>query len=122
MTTLLVVDDDEAIVEVLCAILEDEGYEVLTARNGEEGLTLLAKKRPAAVLCDLMMPVLSGQEMCRRMQANPRYDSIPFILMSAVGSAIDHTNCHYSAILNKPFDLNDVLTTVARLIISSSSR
>jgi two-component system, OmpR family, alkaline phosphatase synthesis response regulator PhoP len=120
MTTLLVVDDDDAIVEVLCAILEDEGYEVLTARNGEEGLSRLATKRPAAILCDLMMPVLNGQEMCRRMQANPRYASIPFILMSAVGSSINPSTCRYSAILNKPFDLNEVLTIVARLVISSS--
>ncbi len=118
MTTILVVDDDEAIVEVLCIILEDEGYDVIVAHNGEEGLACLAKKRPAVVMCDLMMPIMSGQEMCRRMQANAKYKAIPFILMSAVSSAVNPTSCNYAAIVHKPFDLDNVLTTVDHLISS----
>lgn len=121
MTIILIVEDDDAIVEFLTTLLEEEGYQVIAAHNGEEGLAFLEKKRPALVLCDLMMPVLDGEGMCRRMQADPRYQSIPFVLMSAVRSAINRTNCHYTAVLVKPFELNDLLETVDRVISTTSS-
>ncbi len=121
MTTILVVEDDGGILEFLSTLLEDEDYEVITAHNGEEGLTCLATKRPAVVLCDLMTPVLGGREMCQRMQANALYRAIPFVLMSAVSSAVKQADCHYAVVLTKPFDLSDLLKTVARLVTTSSS-
>ncbi len=121
MTTILVVDDDEGILDVLSILLEDEGYVVVVAHNGKEGLACLEAKQPTIVLCDLMMPVLNGREMCQHMRANPRYEHIPFVLMSAVNSAVDRAHCRYDAILTKPFELNEVLTIVARLVALSSS-
>ncbi len=121
MTTILVVEDDGGILEFLSTLLEDEDYEVITAHNGEEGLTCLATKRPALVLCDLMMPLLDGREMCQRMQANALYRAIPFVLMSAVSSTVKQADCHYAVVLTKPFDLSDLLKTVARLVTTSSS-
>ena len=121
MTTILLVDDEHAILELLSMLLEDEGYEVLTAYNGEEGLASLARKRPAIVLCDLMMPVLGGREMCQRMQANPLYRGIPFVVMSAVRGAIRLTDCNYAAIINKPFDLNNLLSVINKLAQPSIS-
>ncbi len=115
MTKVLVVDDEHAIIDLLSRFLEEEGYQVITAGNGEEGMTRLQISRPDVVLCDLMMPVLNGREMCRKMQADPRYRSIPFVLMSAVIRAVNFTDCHYSALLAKPFDLEDVLNMVTRL-------
>lgn len=116
MTTILIVEDDIAIIEFLRTLLEDEGYHIMIAHNGEEGLACLASKRPALVLSDLMMPVLSGKEMCQRMQANPSYKSIPFVLMSAVRNALNQVDCHYSAVVTKPFDINELLDTVERLL------
>ena len=115
MTTILVVDDEIAIVELLSNFLQEEGYQVVTAGNGEEGMSRLRTSRPDVVLCDLMMPVLNGREMCRKMQANPHYRSIPFVLMSAVIRAANFTDCHYSALLAKPFDLDELLKMVTRL-------
>jgi CheY-like chemotaxis protein len=57
MATILIVDDEFAIVEMLTAVLEEEGYQVISAQNGMEGLTCLKKVQPAMVLCDLMMPI-----------------------------------------------------------------
>ena len=115
MTTILVVDDELSIVELLTAFLEGEGYQVVTARNGEEGLACLARSRPALVLCDMMMPVIDGRELCQKMQANPHYRSIPIVLMSAVSKALNLASCNYAALVAKPFELDDVLRTVARL-------
>ena len=116
MIQILVVDDERAIVEMLQTFLEEEGYQVVTAHNGEEGLKHLEKVRPAVILCDLMMPVLDGREMCRRLQSDQRYRSIPFVLMSAVKKAVNATDCHYAALLTKPFHLDEVLSIVTKLV------
>lgn len=121
MTTVLVVDDESSIVEVLTTLLEDEGYHVVTARNGEEGLASLATSQPEVVLCDVMMPVLDGREMCQRMQANPLYRSIPVVLMSAVSAAAKLAGCNYTMLLAKPFDLEEVINVVAALSKPSTS-
>lgn len=116
MILILVVEDEVSIVDMLRAFLQEEGYQVMTARNGEEGLSCLNAARPAVILCDLMMPVLDGRQMCQRLQSDPRYRSIPFILMSAVLEAVKHTDCQYAALLAKPFELDEVLNTVAKLV------
>ncbi len=115
MTQILVVDDDFAIVEMLTFALESEGYHVITASNGREGLAQLAHV-PSLVLCDVMMPVMSGLEMCREMQMNPRYRSIPVLLMSAVIHYVSKVECHYTSIISKPFDLDALLSIVQRSI------
>ncbi|MBA2392198.1 MAG: response regulator [Ktedonobacteraceae bacterium] len=121
MTTVLVVDDESSIVEVLTTLLEEEGYHVVSACNGEEGLACLARAQPEIVLCDVMMPVLDGREMCKRMQANPLYRSIPIVLMSAISAATKLVGCNYTMFLAKPFDLEEVITAVATLSKTSSS-
>lgn len=116
MTLILVVDDERPIVEMLRLVLEEEGYQVLSAHNGKEGLRCLETARPAVILCDLMMPVLDGRQMCQHLQSDQRYRSIPFVLMSAVVKAVNHLDCHYAALLAKPFDLDEVLSTVEKLV------
>ncbi len=116
MIQILVVDDERSIVEMLKEFLEEEGYQVVTAHNGEEGLKHLERARPAVILCDLMMPVLDGQQMCQRLQSDQRYRSIPFVLMSAVVKAVNATDCHYSSLLAKPFNLDEVLNIVTKLV------
>ena len=115
MTTILVVDDDAFITEMLQACLEDEGYQVVIAHNGQEGLACLKTAPVALVLCDFMMPVLDGVQMCRTLQATPQYQAIPFVLMSALPTAIDAASCRFAALLAKPFDLDELLQLLARL-------
>jgi two-component system, OmpR family, alkaline phosphatase synthesis response regulator PhoP len=100
---------ESSIVEMLSEVLEEEGYEVITANNGLEGLNRLQSARPAVVMSDVMMPVLDGKELCRRMQADQRLKSIPIVLMSAVRSASHLKDCTYAAILKKPFEINEML-------------
>ena len=121
MTSILVIDDEITIVEMLSEFLEEEGFQVMTAFNGQEGLERLASARPALIMCDVMMPVLDGRELCRRMQADPRYRSIPLVLMSAVRTAPSLDGCIYAALLMKPFELDEVLQTIAGLLKPNAS-
>ena len=121
MTLILVIDDEISIVEMLSAFLEEEGWQVTTASNGQEGLERLANAHPALVVSDVMMPVLDGRELCRRMQADPRYRSIPVVLMSAVRTATSLAGCRYAALVNKPFELDKMLQTITRLLNPNAS-
>ena len=69
---ILVVDDEEDITALVKTLLEDEGYKVNAAKNGEEGLTKLKKDKFDLVLIDMFMPGISGREMCERMRKDPK--------------------------------------------------
>ncbi len=116
MPRILVVDDEQAISQVLHDLLADEGYEVLTAGNGREALASMADGRPDLVLSDVMMPVMGGAELCQALAADPRYGSIPVVLMSAAGEGTTRERCAYEAFVAKPFNLLDILDTVERVL------
>jgi CheY-like chemotaxis protein len=117
MPTVLVVDDEFGIVDVLETILTDDGYRVLTACNGKQGLARLAEEKPGVILLDFMMPILSGGEMLRAMASEPAYQRIPVIMMSALSEEAVAARCtSYAAFLHKPFRVAAVLSTVARVL------
>jgi CheY-like chemotaxis protein len=117
MPTVLVVDDEFGIVDVLETILTDEGYRVLTACNGRQGLERLSTERPDVVLLDFMMPILGGAKMLAAMAAEPAYRHIPVIMMSSLGENMIAQKCTgYVAYLRKPFRATAVLSTVARVL------
>ncbi len=113
MTRLLVVDDELSILEALQDILSLEGYEVVTAYNGAEGLRRIEEQRPDLVLLDLMMPVMDGREMLRRVREDPALKDLPVVVMSA-GRIAEAERRAASATLAKPFDLDHLLQTLAR--------
>lgn len=80
--TVLVVDDDQDIIQFLCAALEDEGYRVLSAVDGA-AIDLARDQQPSVILLDVMMPRMDGIEVSRRLRADPTTASIPIIAMSA---------------------------------------
>ena len=117
MPTVLVVDDEFGIVDVLETILIDEGYRVLTACNGKQGLESLATERPDVVLLDFMMPILGGVEMLAAMMAEPAYRHIPVIMISSLAEKVLAEKCTgYVAYLRKPLGTTAVLSTVARVL------
>jgi CheY-like chemotaxis protein len=117
MVTILVVEDDASILQVTRAILEYGGYMVVTADNGQEAFDYLEQGNlPDMVLSDVMMPVMDGAELCRRIQASPAYDSLPIVLASAARSAHSLEECRYSAFLAKPFDATELLTLMANVL------
>jgi CheY-like chemotaxis protein len=117
MPTVLVVDDEFGIVDVLETVLTDEGYRVLTACNGQQGLERLCAERPDAVLLDFMMPILGGAEMLAAMAAEPAYRHIPVIMISSLGEQVISEKCTgYVAYLRKPFRATAVLSTIVRVL------
>ena len=117
MATVLVVDDEFGIVDVLETILTDEGYRVVTACNGKQGLVMLSKEKPDVILLDFMMPILGGAEMLRAMAAEPIYQRIPVIMISSLSQDVIAEKCKgYAAFLHKPFRAAAVLSTVARVL------
>jgi CheY-like chemotaxis protein len=117
MPTALVVDDEFGIVDVLETILTDEGYRVLTACNGKQGLVRLSEEKPDVILLDLMMPILSGGGMLRAMASEPTHRRIPVIMMSGLSEEAVAERCKgYAAFLHKPFRAAAVLSTVARIL------
>ena len=117
MATVLVVDDEFGIVDVLETILTDEGYRVVTACNGKQGLMRLSAEKPNVILLDFMMPILGGAEMLRAMAAEPVYQRIPVIMISSLGEDVIAEKCKgYAAFLHKPFRAAAVLSPVARVL------
>jgi CheY-like chemotaxis protein len=108
--SVLVVDDDDAIREVIAEVLRDEGYDVSSAGNGEQALRELRKSpHPDLVLLDLMMPVMSGWELLELLQSNADLSGIPVVVVSAMTAP---GVCEH---LTKPIDLDRLLATVDRL-------
>ncbi len=120
MKMVLVVDDEPVIRDLVADVLRDEGYAVVTAADGCEGLDLLARERPDLVLMDVMMPGLDGREAYLAMRSRPDLQEVPVVMMSAAvkPDGLDPTIAGY---LPKPFDLDDLLALIARLLRDSGN-
>ena len=113
---ILVVDDDPAIRDVVADILEISDYPVDTAVNGAEALEKIRRERPAAVLLDLMMPVMNGWEFLRACRKEPPCAHVPVVVMSAARDAsnvVDELGAQ--AFLPKPFELDTILSVVGQV-------
>lgn len=115
MKTILVVEDEQAIAEMLYLTLEEEGYRVVLAKNGREALALMANELPDLVLCDVMMPLLDGRGVAAAMQADLRLQAIPLVLMSAAQIILENLPSHLAAFLPKPLNIAQLLNTIAAL-------
>ena len=104
---ILVVDDDVDIREVLREVLEQAGYAVAEAANGEQALKYLEKHpRPSAILLDLFMPVMDGWQFARRIESIPELTPVPIIVVTASGP---HWGYPGSRVFQKPLDLKKLL-------------
>lgn len=94
---ILIVDDEPDIRAFIGAVLEENGYESITASNGDEGLELLRKERPDLVLLDLMMPKKSGMSMFQELRKDPSLSEIPVIIQTGVSevTGVDFRNFMY---------------------------
>ena len=105
--TVLIVDDERPIRDMLESVLQLAGYRTLKAAHGIEALTLITHSPPDLVLSDVMMPMLGGIELCRRLKSTPLTGAIPVILMSGLKAPVAQV-FGADAFLAKPFDLVEV--------------
>lgn len=121
MRTILVVEDEFGAADVLMAALEDEGYRVVLAANGRQGLERLEEAQPDLIIADYMMPIMDGAAMGQAVRRNPAYRNIPIIITSAVGEApIRQHFSGFEAYLRKPFRIDDLLVSVKRLLAGTN--
>lgn len=119
MPRVLVVDDDPQVLKLLRVNFELEGYDVMTATNGEEALDLVGRDSPDAVICDVMMPGIDGLEVVRRLRADPATVALPLVVVSAKAQRSDVAaglQLGADAYVTKPFDPAELLEVVAGLL------
>jgi CheY-like chemotaxis protein len=104
MATLVVVDDESLVTDFLTFLLEGEGYAVHAASNGKEALELINRVRPALVVTDLMMPVMSGLELAGALRRSSDFGRLPIVLCSAVMDPVaPQERLLFTAVFRKPY-------------------
>jgi CheY-like chemotaxis protein len=101
---------------MLGAFLAMHGYEVTFAHNGAEALQRIASDRPDLILSDVMMPIMDGVEMGRRLSQHASYGTIPLVFITALPGWRIAADCRHAAYLRKPLDLDLLLDTLSRLL------
>lgn len=119
MAKLLIVDDEKQLVEMVQMRLEANGYEVLTAGDGQEGLQMAKTEKPDLIMLDVMMPKMDGYKVCGLLKNDARYKHIPIILFSARAQQEDTDigkEAGADAYVTKPFDPPVLLAKIKALL------
>lgn len=115
---ILVVEDDPSVQGMLTVLLEGEGYEVIAARDGLEGLVKMELQHPSLVILDLMMPNVSGDRVLEEIRTDPRLKQVPVLVVSGrhdVHEAFDRVLGREN-VFDKPLDPDRLLTRVAAVL------
>jgi DNA-binding response OmpR family regulator len=116
---ILIADDEANIVTALEFLLQHEGYEVLIARDGEAALSMIESARPALVLLDIMMPLKSGYEVCKRIRERPELAAIKVVMLSAKGRDAEVNKgmaMGADLYVTKPFSTRELMGQIRRLL------
>jgi two-component system phosphate regulon response regulator PhoB len=121
--TIVVIEDEDAILDVLDYNLRREGFIVATARDGRTGLELVRERRPDLVLLDLMLPELDGIELCRALRSDPSTATLPVIMLTAKGDEADVVlglGVGADDYVTKPFSPKELVARVQAMLRRSS--
>lgn len=119
---VLVVDDEPDIVRLLTFALQADGYQVISAKNGSDGLALARQEHPDIVILDVMMPGMDGFEVCNELRSKPDTASLPIIMLSALGQVSDRVKglrAGADDYVPKPVNLDELSARVAALLSRS---
>ena len=125
MTTILLVDDNSDIVTLLEMVLNQQGYDVISGRNGQEGMDVLKQSAhtPDLIISNFHMPQMDGLNFLEHLREHPKYRALPFILLTAAPAAQWHQQAAQlgaNAFLPKPFKI-DLLKKTIRAVSESTS-
>ena len=117
--TILIIEDERALVDVLTYNLRNEGYDVLSATDGQTGLRRAQSSLPDLVVLDLMLPVIEGLEVCRQLRSDPRTRDIPILMLTARSEEVDEiVGWHMGAddYVTKPFKMKPLIQRIKALL------
>ena len=117
--SVLIADDEPNIVLSLEFLLEEAGYRVRVARDGQEVLDALALEVPDLILLDVMLPRISGYDVCQRVRANPAWRAVRIVMLSAKGREAEVSKglaIGADAYVTKPFAIKELMTEVERQV------
>src|SRR5262245_60824207 len=118
-TNVLVIDDDPIIGRLLSTVLQREGYQVRVAESVGGGLELIDSERPDVILCDLVLPIVSGLDFLRERQSSPKLANIPVVIISASSEEVmieEALSLGAEETLRKPFGRIDLLGVVTSAV------
>jgi CheY-like chemotaxis protein len=118
--TIMVVEDDEAIREVLSDSLHDEGYIVLSAQDGEQALALLASMTPDLICLDFHLPGIQGNQLIDAIRERMPADTCPIVLVTAVLRVPREMREAVQAVIKKPFNIAALFETIAHQLSSQA--
>ncbi|WP_122464379.1 MULTISPECIES: phosphate regulon transcriptional regulator PhoB [Brevundimonas] len=116
---ILLMEDEDALGELVRYNLEKEGYRVVVAQDGDEGLLQIDEQLPDLVLLDWMMPGVSGIEVCRRLRAQPQTRNLPIIMLTARGEETDRIrglDTGADDYLTKPFSMIELMARIRAVL------
>ncbi len=116
---ILVVDDEEAIVMMVSSRLQNEGYETVSANDGESALKAVQDESPDLIVCDVMMPPPNGFQVCRMLKEDPKTKHIPIILLTAKATESDKfwgSESGADTYVTKPYNPEELLQKVKDLL------
>jgi len=118
---ILIVDDEPNIVMSLEFLMQQDGFDVAVAADGEQALSQLAAWRPDLVLLDVMLPRLNGYEVCQKIRANPDFAAVKVVMLSAKGRELEVGKglaLGADAYVTKPFSTRELMELVRSLLAS----
>ena len=116
---ILIVDDEPSIVIPIQFLMEQQGYSVLVAENGEDALDAIYKYKPDLILLDIMLPRIDGYEVCEIVRLNPDYRNIKIIFLTAKGREVEIAKglaLGADAYITKPFSNTELVAKVKELL------
>ncbi|MEE4264430.1 MAG: response regulator [Desulfobacteraceae bacterium] len=120
---ILIVDDEPSIVVPIQFLMEQQGYRVLVADNGEDALDVIYKYKPDLILLDIMLPRIDGYEVCEIVRLNPEYRDIKIIFLTAKGREVEIAqglSLGANAYITKPFSNTELVAKVKELLANTN--
>ena len=116
---ILIVEDEPGMIELLTVALEDKGYSISIANNGQQGLKKVDEESPDLIISDVMMPDMNGYDFCQQLRENPKTAAIPFIFLTAkkdVSDRVRGLNLGADDYISKPFHVVEVVARIKTLM------
>ncbi|MCE1253871.1 MAG: response regulator, partial [Anaerolineae bacterium] len=121
---ILIVDDDLETIRLIGMVLQRQGYQIITATNGNEAINLASREQPNLILLDLMMPDMDGYQVTRQLRENPRTSKIHILMFSAKGQVEDKITGYESGVdeyLTKPIHPAELVARIKSVLSRSTS-